>query len=118
MFRMDLLEDHVRAQYLGMGVGTFRVHEPFYHSAVCTSGPENMQAILATKFDDFELGPSRSQNMFELLGHGIFTSDGDTWAHYRQQLKPQFSRDQVSDLDAADHHLQILYRALPQTPSE
>ncbi|KAK6608663.1 hypothetical protein QC760_001652 [Botrytis cinerea] len=114
---MDILEDHIRARYLKMGVGTYRIFNPF-DSLVSTSDPENIQAILATKFTDFELGPSRSQNMFELLGHGIFTADGEAWAHYRQQLKPQFSRDQVSDLEAADHHLQILYRALPQTNSE
>ncbi|TGO92552.1 hypothetical protein BPOR_0001g00370 [Botrytis porri] len=100
-----------------MGVGTYRIFNPF-HSLISTSDPENIQAILATNFTDFELGPSRSQNMFELLGHGIFTADGEAWAHYRQQLKPQFSRDQISDLEAADHHLQILYRALPRTSSE
>ncbi|TGO64642.1 hypothetical protein BCON_0006g00440 [Botryotinia convoluta] len=114
---MDILEDHIRARYLKMGVGTYRIFNPF-HSLISTSDPQNMQAILATNFTDFELGPSRSQNMFELLGHGIFTADGEAWAHYRQQLKPQFSRDQISDLEAADHHLQILYRALPQTSSE
>ncbi|KAF5876023.1 putative cytochrome p450 family protein [Botrytis fragariae] len=114
---MDILEDHVHARYLKMGVGTYRIFNPF-HSLVATSDPENMQAILATNFTNFELGPSRSQNMFELLGHGIFTADGEAWAHYRQQLKPQFSRDQISDLEAANHHLQILYRALPQKSSE
>ncbi|KAF7940384.1 uncharacterized protein EAE98_000511 [Botrytis deweyae] len=114
---MDILEDHVRARHLKMGVGTYRIFNPF-HSLISTSDPQNMQAILATNFTDFELGPSRSQNMFELLGNGIFTADGEAWAHYRQQLKPQFSRDQISDLEAADHHLQILYRALPQTSSE
>ncbi|TGO79402.1 hypothetical protein BELL_0034g00360 [Botrytis elliptica] len=114
---MDILEDHVRARHLKMGVGTYRIFNPF-HSLISTSDPQNMQAILATNFADFELGPSRSQNMFELLGNGIFTADGEAWAHYRQQLKPQFSRDQISDLEAADHHLQILYRALPQTSSE
>ncbi|KAF7885040.1 hypothetical protein EAF00_010858 [Botryotinia globosa] len=114
---MDILEDHVRARHLKMGVGTYRIFNPF-HSLISTSDPQNMQAILAHNFADFELGPSRSQNIFELLGHGIFTADGEAWAHYRQPLKPQFSRDQISDLEAADHHLQILYRALPQTSSE
>ncbi|KAB8303850.1 hypothetical protein EYC80_005221 [Monilinia laxa] len=115
---VNVLDDHIFARYQQMGVGTYRMHKPFYNSIVYTSDPSNIQAILATQFNDYGLGPSRSQNMFELLGHGIFTADGDAWAHYRQQLKPQFSRGQISDLDAAEQHLRILYRALPQTSSE
>ncbi|KAG4035710.1 hypothetical protein MFRU_001g04780 [Monilinia fructicola] len=115
---MDILDDRILARYQQMGVGTYRMHNPFYNSIVFTSDPSNIQAVLATQFHDYELGPSRSQNMSELLGHGIFTADGEAWAHYRQQLKPQFARDQISDLDAADQHLRILYRALPQTSSE
>lgn len=51
---------------------------------------------------------------FELLGNGIFTAEGEAWAHYRHQLKPQFTRDQVSDLESADKHLSILFKALPE----
>ena len=76
-----------------MGCYTYRLFNPFNTSVISTADPENVQAVLATKFHDFDLGES--------------------WAHFRAQLKPQFTRDQVSDLDAADHHLQILYRALP-----
>lgn len=52
-----------------------------------------------------------------MLGNGIFTAEGEAWAHYRNQLKPQFTRGQVSDLEAADRHLQILFKALPQEDS-
>jgi len=37
--------------------------------------------------------------------------------HFRTQLKPQFTRDQVSDLEVADMHLQILLGALPEEDS-
>lgn len=49
-----------------------------------------------------------------MLGNGIFTAEGEAWAHFRHQLRPQFTRDQVSDLEAADRHLQVLFKALPE----
>jgi hypothetical protein len=44
-----------------------------------TSDPKNVQAILATQFNDFELGESRRGNFFPMLGNGIFTTDGKGW---------------------------------------
>jgi len=44
-----------------------------------TVEPKNIQAILATQFNDFEIGPTRRGNFFPLLGNGIFTSDGKAW---------------------------------------
>lgn len=48
----------------------------WYHTTV---DPENIKAILATQFKDFELGPLRAGSMGPLLGHGVFTSDGKEW---------------------------------------
>jgi cytochrome P450 len=97
-----------------MGCHTYRIHNLFNATLVTTADPENIQAILATKFHDFDLGPDRRGNFYEALGNGIFTAEGEAWARYRHQLKPQFSRDQVSDVEAAERHLQILWKALPE----
>lgn len=51
---------------------------------------------------------------FEVLGNGIFTAEHQEWGHYRAQLKPQFTRDQVSDLDSVERHLNLLFKALPE----
>ena len=48
----------------------------FYH---VTADPENIKAMLATQFGDFELGPLRRDQLGPLIGHGIFTSDGKDW---------------------------------------
>lgn len=48
----------------------------WYHTTV---DPENVKAMLATQFKDFELGPLRMNLFGPLLGHGIFTSDGQEW---------------------------------------
>lgn len=44
-----------------------------------TVDPKNVQAILATQFQDFELGHIRRDAFLPLLGLGIFTTDGERW---------------------------------------
>lgn len=58
----------------------------WYH---CTVDPENMKAMLATQFKDFELGPLRANQLSPLLGHGIFTSDGKDWCVYEVDVQWQ-----------------------------
>ncbi|KAF7861911.1 hypothetical protein EAF04_007792 [Stromatinia cepivora] len=71
-----------------------------------TADPKNLQAMLATQFQDFDLGPQRRGNFFPLLGNGIFTQDGKPWQHSRAMIRPQFTRDQVSNLDLEEAHVQ------------
>jgi hypothetical protein len=47
--------------------------------SIVTIDPKNIQAILATQFNDFALGEVRRNNFFPLLGNGIFTVDGKNW---------------------------------------
>lgn len=44
-----------------------------------TSDPKNIQAMLATQFKDFELGPFRRNMFHPVIGKGIFTTDGPDW---------------------------------------
>ncbi|KAJ4290904.1 hypothetical protein N0V90_010100 [Kalmusia sp. IMI 367209] len=81
--------------------------------SVVTIEPKNIQAILATQFKDFGLGERRNGNFEPLLGRGIFSSDGERWSHARALLRPQFVRDQVSDLELEEQHMQNLMRMLP-----
>jgi hypothetical protein len=41
---------------------------------IFTSDPENIKAMLATKFDDFDLGPIRRAIMGKVLGDGIVSN--------------------------------------------
>lgn len=81
--------------------------------SLCTAEPKNIQAMLATQFQDFDLGPNRRNNFFPLLGNGIFTQDGKAWEHSRAMMRPQFSREQVSDLDLEERHVQNMMGTLP-----
>ncbi|EKG12102.1 Cytochrome P450 [Macrophomina phaseolina MS6] len=78
-----------------------------------TIEPRNIQAILATQFKDFDFGPRRNGNFRPLLGHGIFASDGKQWEHSRALLRPQFAREQISDLKLEEVHVQNMLKALP-----
>lgn len=79
---------------------------------VFTADPENIKAILALQFKDFHLPPTRKGTFDDLLGTGIFTSDGRAWEHSRALLRPNFAREQVSNLDLEERHNQHLLRAI------
>ncbi|THC90430.1 hypothetical protein EYZ11_010107 [Aspergillus tanneri] len=51
-----------------------------------TNEPKNVQAVLVSKFNDFEIGQRRRDNSAELLGIGVFNADGRTWEHGRALL--------------------------------
>lgn len=77
-----------------------------------TADPKNIQAMLATQFEDFCLGQGRRNNMEPTLGYGIFVQDGKAWEHSRAMLRPNFVRDQVSDLELEERHVQNLMNLL------
>jgi cytochrome P450 len=83
-----------------------------------TADEHNIQAILATQFEDFEFGHIRRNNAFPFFGDGIFTSDGKAWAHHRAMLRPQFSREQVSHLEVDECHVQALLQLLRTSPEK
>lgn len=114
----DFLEDFIFARFKSKGRWT--VVTPAFGGTftVLTAEPRNIHAILSTKFVDFGVGKRRYQQFGPLLGYGIFTADGPVWEHSRAILRPQFSRDQVNDLQAAEKHIQRLFQALPATSDD
>ena len=47
--------------------------------SLVTVDPKNIQAILATQFNNFAIGDVRRKQFAPLLGNGIFTADGKAW---------------------------------------
>ncbi|KAK9350123.1 cytochrome P450 [Lipomyces doorenjongii] len=82
-----------------------------------TIEPENIKAILATKFNDFGLG-TRYDAFLPFLGEGIFTLDNEGWAHSRMMLRPQFKRQQVSDISMLEPHVRNLMSCLARSQAE
>ena len=110
----DLLVERQRrmTEVLGRECSTFK-GDLLGQTIYITSDPKNIQALLATQFPDYDLGPARRGNMGQTLGDGIFVQDGRAWEHSRALLRPNFARDQVSDLELEERHVQNLMKMLP-----
>ncbi|KAH7326664.1 cytochrome P450 [Stachybotrys elegans] len=79
---------------------------------VFTADPENVKAILATQFGDYGKGEPFHEEWKDFLGDSIFTTDGAAWHASRQLIRPQFTRDRVSDLHCFESHMSTLFRAI------
>ncbi|KAH7372183.1 putative cytochrome P450 [Cadophora sp. MPI-SDFR-AT-0126] len=79
-----------------------------------TAEPENIKAVLATQFKDFELPPRRKVAFRPTFGHGIFTTDGKEWEASRSLLRPNFTRSQVGDLETFESHIGKLIERIPR----
>lgn len=86
----------------------------FRRTFIMTIEPENVKAVLSTKFQDFGLGKLRQTTMGPVFGNGIFTSDGKAWEHSRAMIRPSFTRHQVADLSTYEHHVQHLLDHIPK----
>jgi len=109
---MLVQRERTMSEIHGREVSTFKNYTLFQYTYF-TSDPKNIQALLATQFNDFGLGPARIGNMSATLGSGIFTQDGKPWEHSRALLRPNFARDQVSDLELEENHVKNLLKVIP-----
>ncbi|MBA0796366.1 hypothetical protein Gohar_007140, partial [Gossypium harknessii] len=56
-----------------------------------TCDPRNLEHILKTRFDNYPKGPTWQSVFHDLLGQGIFNSDGDTWLFQRRTAALEFT---------------------------
>ncbi|XP_022756619.1 cytochrome P450 86A1-like [Durio zibethinus] len=56
-----------------------------------TSHPKNIEHILRTRFDNYPKGPHWQAAFHDLLGQGIFNSDGETWLIQRKTAALEFT---------------------------
>ncbi|KAI3727638.1 hypothetical protein L6452_16256 [Arctium lappa] len=56
-----------------------------------TCDPKNLEHILKVKFDNYPKGPTWQSVFHDLLGEGIFNSDGDTWLFQRKTAALEFT---------------------------
>lgn len=74
---------------------------------IITCDPELIKTVLATNFKDWSIG-IRRKAMFPVLGNAIFSVEGDQWTHSRAMLRPQFTRDSISNIDDLECHVRNL----------
>ena len=83
-----------------------------------TNEPENMKAILSTKFEDWYIGGSRQKSTALTVGpHSIFSVNGREWMQARALARPAFTRNQVADLEILDLHVERLLHRIPKDGS-
>lgn len=79
---------------------------------VITCEPENIKTILSLRFKDYGLA-GRIDAMGPLLGHGIFTTDGEHWAQSRAMVRPNFAKEQVAHLDIFEELVNEMVSLIP-----
>ncbi|KAG4434886.1 hypothetical protein IFR05_009616 [Cadophora sp. M221] len=92
---------------VGTDIHTVRVPILNYELLV-TRDPENVKAMFSTQSGDYDISATRSNAFMPLLGEGIFTSRGAQWKHSRALVRPQFSKEEVSNLNLVERHVQTL----------
>jgi hypothetical protein len=103
--------DFVTARFEAMGCYTWGL-SLLGTSNLITAEPRNVQALLATQFDDFIMGSARRTNLKTVLGRSIFAVDGKAWHSAREMMRPLFSRENVSRLDLLEQHVQVMLRII------
>ncbi|GAB1318469.1 hypothetical protein MFIFM68171_08679 [Madurella fahalii] len=82
------------------------------YELILTRDPENVQAVLATQAQDWDIGEHRTASWAPMFGHGIFTSRGERWKQSRALVRPQFTMGQINDLDLIERHVCHLFAAI------
>jgi fatty acid omega-hydroxylase len=89
----DLITDNLRA--CGGTYQTCTCALPFLSKkqglVTVTCDPKNVERILKARFDNYPKGPNWQAVFHDLLGNGIFNSDGDTWLFQRKTAALEFT---------------------------
>jgi len=114
----DIWDDIVLPQFTALGRDTIVSTDIMGQRVVNTMDPKNIQAILASNFKDWEIGKRRSRQFGVMLGRSIFTTDGAEWSHFRGLARPQFTRENINDLEGTEKACQDLIRVVNGDTSE
>ena len=82
-----------------------------------TIEPENIKAVFADRFDDFDAGRPRLRAMAPTVGEVLITSDGAPWHHQRAMLRPAFNRRQILDCGFFKPDIDVLINRIPKDES-
>ncbi|OVA10694.1 Cytochrome P450 [Macleaya cordata] len=96
--------------------GTFTFRGPSFapdlHSII-TSDPRNIEYILKTNFPNYPKGKLLRTQMHDLLGDGIFNSDGETWRYQRRIASIEIHSAEFRNLTTESLNQLVHSRLLP-----
>lgn len=99
-------------RFLNLQSNTIRFSAWLGPPTISTIEPENLKCILSTKFKDYNIDHYRKEALISIMGEGIFSSDGQTWQHSRDLLKPTFTRAKIDDPTFLETHADDLMKAI------
>nr|GMD17144.1 cytochrome P450 94A2-like [Ipomoea batatas] len=70
---------------------TFVLHRPLGYVQVFTANPSNVEHMLKTHFHVYQKGEISKKALRDLMGQGIFNTDGPTWKFQRQLASYEFN---------------------------
>ncbi|CAG8970973.1 hypothetical protein HYALB_00007641 [Hymenoscyphus albidus] len=110
------LLENVRARYTRLNTKTFS-QRLLGDKIIMTCEPENVKAILAAQFKEFDIPKPRRDAASDVFGHGIFSTNGSEWETSRALLRPNFTRSQVGDIVTFEEHVSKLLARIPRDGS-
>lgn len=89
----DWIADNLRSTGSAATYQTSVLPLPFVRQGLVTvtANPRNIEHVLRTRFDNYPKGPIWQSAFHDLLGLGIFNSDGDTWLLQRKTAALEFT---------------------------
>ncbi|XP_044482643.1 cytochrome P450 86A1-like [Mangifera indica] len=91
----DWIASNLRATGGSATYQTCTIALPYFASKqgfyTVTCHPKNIEYILRTRFDNYPKGPTWQKAFHDLLGQGIFNSDGETWLIQRKTAALEFT---------------------------
>ncbi|KAI4978588.1 hypothetical protein ZWY2020_015341 [Hordeum vulgare] len=78
-----------------------------------TADPACVEHILKTNFGNYPKGELTVSMLQDLLGHGIFNSDGDQWLWQRKATSYEFSKRSLRNLVVNAVRFEVVERLLP-----
>ena len=84
---------------------------------ISTIEPENIKAVFADRFDDFDVGWLRLRAFAPTIGEVLITSDGAKWHHQRAMMRPAFNKTQILDYEFFRSDIDALISRIPKNSS-
>ncbi|KIK91734.1 hypothetical protein PAXRUDRAFT_148862 [Paxillus rubicundulus Ve08.2h10] len=120
----DILWDLIsrtETDYIGAAfVDQSKIHGPVFNmrilweDTIITTEPQHIKTILATDFNGYVKGNKFKAAADNVLGDGVFNSDGETWKLHRTMTRPFFSIDRISHFDIFDRHAETVVALMKQ----
>ncbi|KAH8884161.1 cytochrome P450, partial [Thozetella sp. PMI_491] len=79
---------------------------------IYTIDPANVKTVLSTNFSDYHRPQTMPNALNPVMGPGVFTSNGSSWAHSRGLVKSQFSLKRVRKVSKLEPHVRNAFDAL------